>query len=147
MKKRRDEMARFLFRVTLCCGLLLILACEGPAPLLPGAEVLEAIEPGILQSEVMERFPDGGLQAVPGAGGATQSYRRGYRVDRYLIEGETVEVVWLHEPGAGRDIQDPRRELNPVIFRGNLLDGWSWTHFDARAEEWELTRPADPSGG
>lgn len=128
-----------IIAVLTACG-----EAEAPAP---GTAVLEELDAGILQSEVMERLPDGGLRAAPGAGGATQVYRQGYRVDRYLIEGETVEVVWLHEPGAGRDIEDVRRELNPAIFRGNLLDGWGWTHFEARAGDWGLALPADPSEG
>jgi hypothetical protein len=140
MDKRRMGTA-LLFAMMALSG------CAEDTPPLPGEAVLQELEAGILQSEVMERFPDGGLQAAPGAGGATQVYRQGYRVDRYLIEGETVEVVWLHETGADRDVEDARRELNPVIFRGNLLDGWGWTHFDARAGDWGLTKPADPSEG
>ncbi len=71
----------------------------------------------------------------------------GYHRGRYLIEGSNVEIVWIHRQGSGGAFQDPRIDLNPLIFRDRVLDGWGWSHFDSRSEHWDLPIPEGPPGG
>ena len=132
-----------LIALTATAGLLLALtACADPAP--PGQDALAEIEPGTPQDEVLGQFPDGGLEET-----RDRRVIHGYRLQRYFAGGGMVEVVWIHHEGSGGEIEDPRQDLTPVIFRDEILDGWGWAHFDTRAGEWSLGSPpgATDAGG
>ena len=121
-------------------ALVLALAGCGEAPP-PGQEILVEVEEGTPQDEVLALLPDGGLDET-----ADRRVSHGYRWQRFLTGGQMVEVVWIHREGAGEEIVDPRLELTPVIFRDEVLDGWGWSHYDARSEEWNLGSPPAGTG-
>lgn len=125
-------------RVVLGAGLLLVAACDRtPAP--PATDILESFESGgaaATQEEVIAALPPGGLTATPEITEA--QIQNGYLVDQYLISGETVEVLWVHDPVEGLPAEAFRERLNPLIFRSGLLDGSGWEHFDRRAGEWGI---------
>ena len=124
-----------LSAITATAALLLVLtACADPA--LPGQDVLAEMEPGTPQDEVLAQFPDGGLEETE-----DRRVTHGYRLQRYFAGGGTVEVVWIHHEGSAGQVEEPRQDLTPVIFRDEALDGWGWAHFDARSEEWSLSAP------
>ncbi|TVP60926.1 MAG: hypothetical protein EA351_00100, partial [Gemmatimonadales bacterium] len=111
--------------------------CGDTAPL-PGEELLAEMEPGYAKQAILNSLPEG-----PGVdtGGAE---RHGYRLDRYFLEGRSVEILWLRG-----DSQEPLEELtraqaNPVIFVDEVLDGWGWAHFDQRQEGWSMIDRTDP---
>ncbi len=136
-------MKRQIARVGVLPLLVLVTwACGGEAaPPPPGIEALEGIEEGILRSEVLERLPEGDLGEGPGR-------ERGYRINRYLVDGETIEVLWIHRPGEAEVTEGGLRDrLTPVVFRGTLLEGWGWARFGELRERWGLPLPEDPEAG
>jgi hypothetical protein len=128
-------------------ALLLVSACDRtPEP--PATEILETFESATApatKDEVIAALPPGGLAPTPEIGDA--QLQNGYLVDRYLISGETVEVVWIHDPVEGLPTEAFRERLNPLIFRSGLLDGSGWEHFDRRAAEWGIPDRWAPIGG
>lgn len=116
--------------------LLSLSACGDRTPSPPGSEELAGLEPGADFEVVMSLLPPGD------AGDEGNAF--GYRRIRYLIEGASVEVVWIHPQGSGGRFQDPRTDLNPLIFKDRALDGWGWSHFDRRSAEWGLQIPDAP---
>jgi hypothetical protein len=96
--------------------------------------VLEELEVGTPKADVLAALPVGDVETAPT--GNVALVLGGYWRDRYLIDGRFVEVVWLHEPGEGFPESDVRRRATPMLFVNDSLDGWGWTHFDARREEW-----------
>ena len=122
---------------TLLFLFVLLPACGDTTPPLPGSEALAEVEEGTPRDDVMALLPQGELDVEA-------QTLNGYRLNRYLTDGATVEVVWLHRQGSGGDFQEPRQDLTPVIFRDGALDGWGWDHFDERAEAWSLPVPEAP---
>jgi hypothetical protein len=116
--------------------LLSLSACVDRTPPLPGSEELTGLEPGADFEVVMALLPSGN--------GGEEGNTPGYRRMRYLIEGASVEVVWIHAQGSGGRFLDPRTDLNPLIFKDRALDGWGWSHFDRRSAEWGLRIPDAP---
>ena len=123
---------------------LLVLSACGEAPP-PGEEALAEVEEGTPKAEVMALLPAGDLSGLTAEGEEDASVAQGYRTQRYFTGGATVEVVWLHRSGTGGEAGEPRSELTPVVFRNDALDGWGWSHFDARATEWGLSGPPGPT--
>ena len=80
---------------------------------------------------------------------APEQLENGYLLDEYLISGDIVEVLWLHDPAEGLPTEAFRERLNPLIFRAGLLDGSGWEHFDQRSAEWGIPDrwAAAPTGG
>ena len=116
----------------LALGALVVLAgCDGTPPP-PGAEVLETMASGTPRPDVLVALPVG-----PGVGDSTRLVA-GYLRDRYMIEGEGVEVLWVRRTTSEPLEELGRRDVNPVLFRNDHLDGWGWDHFDRRAEAWGL---------
>jgi hypothetical protein len=118
-------------------GVVLLLAagCEssgGP----PAADILAGFEPGASRADVMAALPPGGL--TPTSDITEAQLDHGYLVDQYLVSGESVEVVWVHDPDAGLPTEDFREHLTPLVFRNGVLDGVGWDHLDARLAEWGL---------
>ena len=117
--------------------LLVVSACGDTTPALPGSEALAEVEEGTPRDEVMALLPQGELDVEA-------QTLNGYRLNRYLADGSTIEVVWLHRQGSGGEFQEPRQDMTPVVFRDGALDGWGWAHFDERAEAWSLPVPETP---
>ncbi len=117
---------------------LLVSACDStPAP--PATELLETFESAAspaARADVIAALPPGGL--TPTTEVSESQLDNGYLVDQYLISGETVEVLWIHDPAVGLPTEAFRENLNPIIFRSGLLDGTGWDHFDQRAAEWGI---------
>lgn len=124
-----------LVRPVALLALVALPACADP-PAPPGQEALAEMETGWTRADVMDRLPEGDL-----AEDDAPRVLEGYALERYFTDGANVEVVWLHRPGSGGEVTDARTDLNPVVFREGLLDGWGWEHFDRRAEEWGLRSP------
>ena len=126
---------RRLFPALTMLALLVLglVACGDAPPPVPGEDALAEVEEGMSMTEVMDRLPQGDLSDE----GTVQGYQR----HRYFVDGQNIEVVWLHVPGSGGQFADARSELNPVIFVGGVLDGWGWRHFDQRSGEWALPEP------
>jgi hypothetical protein len=114
-------------------------ADEAPPVPLPGEEIFVSAQmEGALPLEfVMEHFPDGGI--TPSEAVVESAIIHGYMADSYLIDGTTIDIVWLHEPAIGYpESGDLRTQVTPVVFRSKLLDGWGWEHLDLRAAEWSI---------
>jgi len=110
---------------------------EVPPPPLPGEEVFATMEGALPLDFVMEQFPDGGIS--PTMQYSENEITHGYLVDRYLVDGAMVDIVWLHDPAGGfPTMGDLRTQVNPVVFRAGLLDGWGWAHLDQRVAEWDI---------
>jgi len=116
-------------------GGLLLAGCEG-AVVLPAEEILAEVEEGATRSEVLALLPDGGLE--PDGPEQAATIVQGYHADRYFFDGIFVEVLWVHDVSAGYPRDEFRSFLNPVIFRDQVLDGWGWSHFEMRSEEWGI---------
>jgi len=104
-------------------------ACSAP---LPGEEILKTFEEGAFRPDVLVALPVG----QDGSLGDQQVV--GYRRDQYLIDGAFVEVVWIRPRGEAPFEALTRKEVNPVVFRDDRLDGWGWKHFDRRHKDWGL---------
>lgn len=124
-------------------AVLVMAACAGGAdtpPPLPGSEILGTLAPGITKDEVIVALPRGPL-AEDGA-----AIVHGYQQGQYLVNGVFVEVLWLRSEGYPGEAEDPRIEVNPVIFADGVFDGAGWEHFDARSTDWgALPLPSPPA--
>ena len=125
---------RSLSRCGATLALLLVVGCDSSAP--PATDLLAGFDMGASRDEVVEALPPGGL--VPTAEYGDEQLENGYLIDQYLIGGESVEILWIHDPGEGLPREAVRENLNPVVFRSGLLDGAGWEHFDQRAQEWGI---------
>jgi len=113
---------------------------------LPGSAVFETMQGALPLAFVMEQLPAGGL--TPPEGAPESVVEHGYWVDRYLVEGSEVAVVWIHDPEEGGFPDgELRSQVTPLIFRDALMDGWGWAHFDQRREEWSVRDRSDPAEG
>jgi hypothetical protein len=121
---------------TLKFGLALLLFTAAGCDRLPGAELLEPLEPGTPKAEVMALMPHGGIASSDPM--EAPQLMQGYWFERYFIQGGIVEVVWIHDVEEGFPTDEFRSYLNPVIFREEVLDGWGWEHFDMRHEDWGI---------
>jgi hypothetical protein len=134
-------------RIAAGASLLFVTACDRtPEP--PASDILETFESAAApatRDEVVAALPPGGL--LPTAEVSEAQLHNGYLVDEYLIGGELVEVLWIHDPETGLPGEAIRERLNPLIFRSGLLDGSGWEHFDRRAEEWGIPDRWAPIGG
>lgn len=129
-------------------GLFGVSACGGDAPSaaleIPGEIAMRAAEVGASKADVLNLLPQGPLEM--GTGASAASTLRGYPLDRFLIDGSWVEVLWLI-PLEGEAEALPYRETRtPVIFRDEFFDGWGWAHFETRGGDWGLQAPvrSDP---
>lgn len=123
---------------------LLLLAACGSSGGLPGAEALAGFEPGAARADVIAALPPGDLTPTSRIGDSQLDH--GYLIDQYLVEGETVEVLWVHDPALGLPTEDFREHLTPVVFRGGVLDGVGWDHLDQRMADWGIPDPwAEPA--
>ena len=132
-------MVRSTFlRVAAGGALLWVSACDRtPAP--PATDILETFETAAApatRDEVIAALPPGGL--TPTMEIPAEQIQNGYLVELYLINGENIEVLWLHDPAEGLPTEAFRERLNPLIFRNGVLDGSGWEHFDVRAAEWGI---------
>lgn len=125
---------RTIARVGTGALLLLVAACESSSP--PAFDVLSGFEAGASHADVMAALPPGGL--TPTAEITEAQLDHGYLADQYLVAGEAVEVVWVHDPAMGLPTEDFRHRLTPLVFRNDALDGVGWGHLDERLEEWGL---------
>ncbi len=105
--------------------------CEA-APQLPAQEILEEMEAGAPRPDVLVALPVG-----PRVGDENRMVV-GYERDRYRVDGQGVEVLWVRRGAEGALHELDRNDVNPIIFRDDHLDGWGWTHFQSRAEAWGL---------
>ena len=124
-----------LVPASLAAMLTLLSACSGPP--LPGSAELEQISVRTMQAEVISALPSGPRE--PGNG-----VLKGHRLERYFVGGGWVEVLWMESSSGVQMGADPRRSMNPVIFRDEILDGWGWDHFDLRSAEWGIQVPEIP---
>ncbi|MSR22588.1 MAG: hypothetical protein EXR92_03440 [Gemmatimonadetes bacterium] len=123
---------------------LVVLSVASCTPDLPGSAALSKLEIGAFRANVMDLLPPGGMVAPPDR--SPFLVLDGYWRDQYLIEGKSVEVVWVHDPAQGFPSGDLRIGVNPVVFVDDRLDGWGWEYFDGRREEWKLMdRPSGAS--
>ena len=119
-------------------AVLLLAGCGSGTQALPGEAELEGLAADPEKTTVLEALPFGPLE------GEGRSLLWGYRRSTYLVDGNTVEVLWVG-PAAGAAPDAPvRGTYNPVIFRNDRLDGWGWAHFDERREAWSLPDPDAP---
>ena len=122
----------------LLATLLVAAGCGSGSQALPGEAELEGLPADPEKTTVLEALPFGPLE------GEGRSLLWGYRRSTYLVDGSTVEVLWVG-PAAGAAPAAPvRGTYNPVMFRNDQLDGWGWTHFDERREAWGLPDPDAP---
>jgi len=120
-----------------------------PAPL-PGEEIFVTMQGPLPLDHVMELLPNGGI--TPSAEVSESSIVHGYMVDRYLVDGAMIAIVWVHDPATGYpEGGDLRAKVTPVIFKSDYMDGWGWDHLDLRAAEWgvvdrskSVDLPVDP---
>jgi hypothetical protein len=121
-------------------GLLavLILAGCGETPPPPAHEILETLPEGTPRADVLVALPVGPRI------GDQERLIVGYERDRYLVEGQPVEVIWVRRGAEGQLVDLPRHDVNPVIFHDDHLDGWGWEHFERRAGEWSLRDRLNP---
>jgi len=111
---------------------VLLLAGCGETPPPPASDVLETLPAGTPRADGLVALPVG-----PRVGDADRLIV-GYERDRYLVEGQAVEVLWVRRGAEGQLVDLRRHDVNPVIFHDEHLDGWGWDHFERRAVEWSL---------
>ncbi len=126
-----------IFTVTVLALALALAAC-GDDPPLPGEDVLAGMEAGYGKQAVLNSLPEG-----PGAETDAREVH-GYRLDRYFLEGRSVEILWVREQGDEPLETLDRSGANPVIFVDDVLDGWGWGHFDERQAGWNMIDRTDP---
>lgn len=131
----RRSVQPFALAGVVCLAFVLAGCGDGP---LPGSEVLEEVEPGTPQAEVLALLPAG-----PGVDEG-QRMERGYKEDRFFTDGTNVHVVWMRDGSSDPLVDLPRSRVNPIVFRDGVLDGWGWDHFDDRAEGWGLPDRTQP---
>ena len=116
-------------------GLALLGGCGGGDA--PGARVLEQVELGTLKGEVYRALGPGPVDSLQYQGRSEY----GYPVTRFLVEGESVEVVWVPQEGYAPGDSIRWRESTPVLFRNIALLGWGWSRVEPLAEEMGIAFP------
>jgi hypothetical protein len=126
----------------MCAALLLVgtAGCGADEPeaiSLPGDEVFVTMSGALPLDFVMEQLPDGGITSSGDL--LEEALVHGYLVDRYLVDGAKIDIVWIHDPAVGfPKTGDLRTQVNPIIFRNEQMDGRGWEHLDMRAAEWNI---------
>lgn len=130
---RRDTKA-----VMALLALLSVVGCDaGGNQGLPGEEILAVFEAGATRDDVVEALPDGELSSSPQV--SENQIDHGYVTDDYLIDGQRIVVLWVHDAGEGLpEGGDPRTAVLPVVFVNDVLDGFGWDHYDGRVVDWSL---------
>lgn len=129
---------RTLGRCLAGLAVLFVVGCDAGEGELPAAELMDAFEAGTPREQVVAALPNGGV--VPGERVGEAQLLNGYVLERYLIDAGRIEVLWVHDPGAGLPESDGalRTSLNPVVFQDGALDGSGWRHYEERIEAWGL---------
>lgn len=103
----------------------------------PGADVLRQVEVGTLKGEVYRALGPGPVDSTRFAGRSEY----GYPQSRFLVDGETVEVIWIPQPGFTPGDSLDWRGATPVLFRNIAMVGWGWDQVEPMAEQLGLTLP------
>ena len=109
----------------------LVVGCSSPPG--PAHDILKAFETDAFRADVLVALPVGPDLAL-----GQDDQVIGHPRDLYLFEGAWIEVIWLREIAEVPVEVLDRRDVNPVIFREDRLDGWGWRHFDRRKAEWGI---------
>jgi hypothetical protein len=75
------------------------------------------------------------------------SLRNIYKHDRYLVEGAMYDV-YLFDPKnrkAWVDKSVPDKELTPVVFVNNKVEGWGWGDMDELAQKHNIQVRRSPT--
>ena len=104
----------------------------------PGSEVLRELPEGTLRGDVLSALGPGPLpEEVEG-----WFVQYGYRVEQYLVDGESWEVVWVTDPAfAPEDSLDLARQT-PVLLHQGAFHSWGWEALERAHEEKGLPLPA-----
>jgi hypothetical protein len=143
MRMNVRELRRVGLGVVWLGAALVLQGCgerSGPSSFLeiPGEIAMRAAEVGSSKADVLNLLPQGPIDQEG------VSSLRGYPLDRYLIEGSWVEVLWLIPLEGEPETLPYRQTRTPVIFRDEFFDGWGWDHFATRGGDWGLAEPARP---
>jgi hypothetical protein len=120
---------------------MLVMGAAGcSSPPLPAEEILKTFETGAYRADVLVALPVG-----PDIALGVDHQVVGHPRDLYLTDGGYTEVIWIRSitevPVEALD----RKDVNPVIFREDRLDGWGWRHFDQRRAAWGLQNRLEPA--
>jgi hypothetical protein len=78
---------------------------------------------------------------ILGSGSSTgDSLANVYRREIYLIQGQTLEILFYSPEGLkeGQGAAAAESTLRPVVLTGNMVAGWGWTFFDSVARVNEI---------
>jgi len=63
-----------------------------------------------------------------------------YRTERYLFNGEPLEILFYSPAGLkeGQGAAAPESSLRPVVLNLGRVTGWGWAHFDSVARAHDI---------
>ena len=92
-----------------------------------GAEKMELLSVGMSADSLFAVLPQG---PVTGDGADTARVRDGYRLSRYLVNGQIYTVVYVRDiPGSVEEPVEQRRETPIVLDGSNAVVGWGWKFY------------------
>jgi hypothetical protein len=135
----KEEGRASLVRSLILTAALLVWGAGGCSrePAFPAADILQGVGTGTLKGEVYRALGPGPVDSTQYAGRTEY----GYPVGRYLVEGETVEVVWVPHRGYLPGDSLDWRGSTPILFRNIAMLAWGWEEVEPLAEEMGLVLP------
>ncbi|MDQ8158628.1 MAG: DUF3192 domain-containing protein [Gemmatimonadota bacterium] len=131
--------AVFVRRAVRTAIVLLLAACSSDSQEV-GAERLKAVRDGMPRDSVM---------AILGTGPLTARYADTLRVDHgfrrsvYLVDGQTIEVLYYREqPGDVTEAVQQDTETPIVLADGKAL-GWGWASYADAMKQYNLPSPIE----
>lgn len=133
----RSQFIRFTTLSVLAGAVVLAAAC-GSSDL--GGDKLKALKTGDTRAKVAEVMGTGPLTSSTGAD--STRLMQGYRLQRYVTNGTTHEIIWYREkPGTLEDGLDASL-VTPVVLVADTVVGWGWNFFSKYAAKNGLPDPS-----
>lgn len=96
-----------------------------------GAEKLELLSVGMSADSLFKVLPPG---PISGEGADTARVRGGYRLSRYLVNGQMYTVIYVRDlPGNVKELVEQKRETPIVLDGSNKVTGWGWKYYAEEA--------------
>jgi hypothetical protein len=99
-----------------------VTACGGDV----GASRLRKTHAGMPRDSVLQIM---GTGAVAATGADTARVVNGFRAQRYLLNGNEVEVLWYQETPGGVNDVFTQEGMTPVVLANDTLAGWGWKYY------------------
>lgn len=133
----RSQFIRFTIASSLAATVFFAAAC-GSSDL--GGDKLKEIKTGDTRAKVAEVMGTGPLTSTTGADSSRMM--NGYRLQRYVNNGATHEILWYREAPGSIEDSLVAALVTPIVIVGDTVVGWGWRFFNKYATTNGLPNPS-----